>query len=160
MPGPPPKRSSQRRRRNETPGGIDSAAGAENVEIPEPGRGWHRIARAWYLALADSGQARYYEPSDWSTAFLIAELMSRELKPQAVGAVVLTRPDGTEVAKVVRAAVPVRAASLSSWLRAMTALMVTEGDRRRLRLELERPEEPRDPDVADMDTYRNRLTSG
>jgi hypothetical protein len=35
---------------------------------------------------------------------------------------------------------PPKAASVAAWLKGMTALLVTEGDRRRAQLELQRPE--------------------
>ena len=36
----------------------------------------------WFRALKQSGQARFYEPSDWQTARLLAEVMSQELNTQ------------------------------------------------------------------------------
>lgn len=112
------------------------------------------MARLWYESLAGSGQAAFYEPSDWATAYVIAESMSRDLKPQPIG----VHP---ETGRPVRAAIPMRGASLSAYLRAMTALMVTEGDRRRARLELEReqPSAEEAPDVSWIDDARARLAA-
>lgn len=154
MPGPPPKRKAQRRRRNEPAGGeAATAAGAPAVVVPRPNSKWHPVAKLWFTSLATSGQAKFYEPSDWATATLVAEAISRDLKPQFVA----VTDDGT----VVKEALPIKGASLSAYLKAMTALMVCEGDRRRLRLELERPgpnpAEREDPKVARMSDHVRRF---
>lgn len=152
-PGPVPKRSDQVRRRNAPEVPIDTAPAATDVEIPEPDKSWHPIALRWYLSLADSGQSHWYEPSDWALAYLIAESMSRDLKPQVVGVSI----DG----KAVKATIPLRGASMSSYLKAMTSLLVTEGDRRRLRIELSKPQVDDDEAaaVADLDEYRSRFAN-
>lgn len=118
------------------------------VEIPVADEDWHPVAVQWYESLPYSGQALFYEPSDWSTAYLIAESISRDLQPQVVGI--------TDSGQVVKETIPMKGASLSAYLKAMTALMVTEGDRRRSRLEIERANAKndakaaakRDPDVV------------
>lgn len=152
-PGPVPNRSDQRRRRNAPEVPIDTAPAAEDVEAPEPDMSWHPIALRWYQSLADSGQSHWYEPSDWALAYLIAESMSRDLKPQVVGVSI----DG----KAVKATIPLRGTSMSSYLKAMTALLVTEGDRRRLRIELSKPQVDDDEAaaVADLDEYRTRFAN-
>lgn len=152
MPGPPPKRSDQRRRTNKPAVPVDKAEGAGPFEPPAADEGWHPVAVQWFSSLAGSGQARFYEPSDWATAFVIAESMSREFKPQVVGVDLEGKP--------IFAKVPPKGASLAAWLKGMTALMVTEGDRRRLRLELERPKpagEEANGDVAWIDDARDRI---
>jgi len=107
---------------------------------------------AWYESLSKSGQSEGYEASDWSTAWVAAESMSRELQPQPL-----------VVAGVVEmVSLPPKAATFAAWLKACTALMATEGDRRRMRLELERsggkPEEA--PGVSKLDDFRSRFGSG
>lgn len=153
MPGPPPKRTDQRRRANRPVTPVEIAEGASVVKPPPTNGKWHPVAKRWFQSLRDSGQAKFYEPSDWATAYLIAEAMSRELQPQPVGT--------TEDGKVVMASLPPKGASLSAWLRAMTSLMVTEGDRRRLRLELQRPDDGDEEatSVSELDEYRRRLSS-
>ena len=91
---------------------------------------WHDIAKWWYESLARSGQSIYYQPSDWATAYLLAESMSRDLKPQFVGL--------DEEGEPKFAVIPLKGASLAAYLKGFTVLMVTEGDRRRMNLELER----------------------
>ena len=157
MPGPPPKRSSQRRRVNKPEVPVDSAAGAAKVTAPAPSEEWHSVARSWFESLAASGQSKFYEPSDWATAYLLAESMSRELSPQPI---TVGRGDDAHVEMV---ALPPKGASLAAWLKAMTALMVTEGDRRRLRLELVRQQPAESEgaaDVSELEAARRRLRGG
>jgi hypothetical protein len=143
--GPVGKRDDERRRRNkpETPTTtVDlSAQLLEPVEIPAAGeigadedREWHPIARLWYESLAKSGQAVFYEPSDWAAAYVLAETLSRELHPHFVSYIDVETGErmGSWVTE------PIKGASLTAILKGMTALMVTEGDRRRLSIELER----------------------
>lgn len=146
--GPIPKRSDQRRRRNQPEVPIDSAPAAPRAEPPAADDEWHPMARAWFESLAASGQSVFYEPSDWATAVLVAESMSRDLSEQVVGV--------TEKGDILKAKIPLKGASLAAYLKAMTVLLVTEGDRRRARLELERQRdaEQSDPAVALLDEYR------
>lgn len=109
------------------------------------------MARAWYESLAGSGQSVWYEPSDWATAVLVAESISRDLKPQVVG----VHP---ETGEPVWATIPLRGTSLAAYLKAFTALVVTEGDRRRARLELQRGQVEPDSSVPSLDDYRGRFT--
>ncbi|MFJ4925277.1 hypothetical protein [Streptomyces sp. NPDC088736] len=137
--GPIPKRSEERRRRNKDDGPelIQAPAGQPEdlPDLPEPSPLWHPIATDWYLSLRDSGQAAFYEPSDWAVARYVAELMSRGLSEDRP-------PNGQYVA------------ALNS---AMSSLLTTEGDRRRARMELERkkPSGPKLASVSPLDSYRD-----
>lgn len=136
--GPIPKRSEARRRRNKpdvevTKVDVATLANAE-IEIPLADEDWNPITRHWYESLAKSGQAVMLEPSDWATAYVLAEALNRELEPQPVvipGAV--GEPGTVEMHKL-----PIKGAALSSLLKGFASLLVTEGDRRRLSIELER----------------------
>lgn len=142
IPGPVPKKDAERRRRNKTPGskGGTSSIPAEvvnvddllagEVEIPEMSEDWHPIAKQIYEAQAASGQVIWMEPSDWAMLYLMCESISRDLNPQVVGI--------TETGEVVKDYIPLKGASLSSYLKGFEALMAAEGGRRRLRIELER----------------------
>jgi hypothetical protein len=127
--GPIPKRSEERRRRNKDDGPelIQAPAGQPKglPDLPEPSPLWDPIATDWYLSLRQSGQAAFYEPSDWAVARYAAELMSRVLDCSERG------PNGQLVA------------ALNS---VMSSLLTTEGDRRRARMELER--KPADKQVS------------
>lgn len=155
MPGPPPKRSDQRRRRNVPAAGVpDQADGADVVEVPSADDSWNPVARAWYESLARSGQSVFYEPSDWATAFAVAESMSREFEPQPI--VVGTGKD----AQVEMHRVAPKAASVAAWLKASSQLMATEADRRRMALELQRSTPDGDEeggDVTHLDDVRSRI---
>lgn len=136
MRGPVPKRSDVRRRSNDT--GVEQApAGREPAEQPRLRPGLHPLAVRWYESLAASGQSRYYEPSDWMHAQILAEAIAEY------------------------ATNPGKAAMLNAILSGSTALLVTEGDRRRLRLELTRT--GTDPDeeaaVLELADYQQRLGS-
>ena len=138
--GPVPKRSNQRRRRNKPDAPITSAPGAPEVGQPEPDELWHPAAVRWYQSLASSGQARFYEPSDWAQAWVWAELLSRALNQG-------DRPS---------------AQLIMAWSAGATELLTTEGARRRMRLELERAgqvDEDEDAAVAALDDYRARFSS-
>jgi hypothetical protein len=124
-----PKRSTERRRTNKVPG-LEQVAVAGPVKVPPAVRGWHPLARDWYKSLALSGQARYYEPSDWQTARLLADQMSRLLNAEDPNA-----------------------SMLNAIIQASRDLLTTEGQRRRLRLELTREVATSDPaaDAASAD---------
>lgn len=139
MPGPVPKRSDQRRRRNKPAGGeITRARSAGAQGAPEADPEWHPIAREWFESLGASGQAQFYEPSDWATARVWAELLSRQLESG--------RPSAQMIA---------------SWSGGATELLTTEGARRRARMELDKggAEEPDAAKVTRMAAYRKAASS-
>lgn len=104
-------------------------------DLPAPDPDWDDIATGWYLSLRESGQAVFYQPSDWAVARYAAELMSRVLDCSERG------PNGQLVA------------ALNS---VMSSLLTTEGDRRRARMELERKAPDRKlAAVTPMDAYRD-----
>src|SRR3954468_17252616 len=116
--GPVPERSEARRRRNKTDD-VDlvkaPSSPTDLPELPEPDALWHPIATDWYLSLRESGQAAFYQPSDWAMARYAAELMSRGLLEERP-------PNGQYVA------------ALNS---VMSSLLTTAGDGRRVRIELQ-----------------------
>lgn len=153
MPGPVPKRSSQRRRVNKPEVEIASAPAPAKPKPLAASREWHPIARDWFRSLAKSGQAVFYEASDWATAYYLAEAMSRELKPKVVGTF-----EGTPVIETA----PITGAALAAHAKLMAVLLVTEGDRRRLRIELERAksvDEDEEAAVSALDDYRARFAN-
>lgn len=136
-PGPIPKRSDQRRRNDDPSLPITKADAGARVECPPAEERWHPLARKWYEALAESGQAQFYEPSDWAHAALVTEGMSRMLYADRLSAQMFTAIDSASV-----------------------RLMVTEGDRRRARVELQRSvirDEDEDAGVASMAEWREKL---
>ncbi|MCW2898476.1 MAG: hypothetical protein JWO67_741 [Streptosporangiaceae bacterium] len=132
--GPVPTRSDQRRRQNKNPEGIATAkAPGVRAEQPPADASWHEMARDWYESLALSGQARWYQPSDWQTARVWAEVLSRQLAGGRVSAQMI-----------------------AAWSGAATELLTTEGARRRARVELEVPDvdEDEEASVTALDRYR------
>ena len=102
------------------------------VEVPAPDPAWHEVAQDWYLSLAESGQARFMEPSDWAGARYVAHAMSKSLAGKF------------------------SAVLFSGVWSAMNDLLTTEGSRRRVKLEVERRQPGAgDADVANLDDYRS-----
>ncbi len=133
--GPPPKKEAERRRRNKDviPTeiiNIDELIAGE-VEIPEPDPDWHPIALMMFDAAKRSGQVIFMEPTDWASLYMMCESMSRDLKPQVIGI-------QEETGKPIMATIPLKGSSLNAYKAVMASLMFLEGDRRKLRLELER----------------------
>lgn len=141
-PGPVPKKDAERRRRNKTPdnGGMSAipaevvnldVAIAGEVEVPVMDKDWHPIAKQMWESQIKSGQVLWMEPSDWAILYTLCESLSRDLKPQVIGI-------SEETGKPIMATIPLKGASLNAYLKAFASLLMTEGDRRRLRIELER----------------------
>lgn len=139
--GPIPKRSDERIRRNKTEVEIDQVQPiVETVEAPELGiSNPHRLVVDLYESLKDSAQSRYYEPSDWQFARLTCHFLNQQVKSG--------KPSGQ---------------MLATLMTSLSNLMTTEGDRRRLRMEIERNNEPSEGgkvlEVADM--FRQRFAGG
>lgn len=129
---------------------------AQVVEIPVAPNSWHNVAKLWYDSLSQSAQAVYYEPSDWAQAYLVAESISRDLKPQVVGV-------SEETGEAIFAKIPLKGSSLSAYLKSMTNLLVTEVDRRRAGVEIKRasqdgPSTGLPEGVASLDEHRKNIT--
>lgn len=136
--GPIPKREKQRRRRNKESKAETVPFDGAPVEAPPADEKWHKVARDLYLSLAESGQAQFYEPSDWRQAVWLSHETSRFLKAKK------------------------RSAMMFNYLwTAWADLLATEGARRRAKLEIERTPPPSEEDeeaatIARLDEYRDR----
>ena len=118
--GPIPKRAVQRRRRNVTE--TETVVVTESAKLFGPPLGnpsAHPLAANWYGGLRKSGQAEFYQASDWATAQVWAELLSVALGQERPSAVMI-----------------------AAWSSEAANLLTTEGSRRRLRMELERSKGP------------------
>lgn len=126
--GPAPKRSDQVRRRN---------AGQDDIPVTEvprvtPGRvkapplpfTTHPLAMEWYYSLERSAQSLYFEESDWRAAQVAAH----------------------EIGRMLNAGKPSGQLFTAIWS-AMGDLLTTEGQRRRLRFEIDRAEAEEDDEV-------------
>ncbi|WP_405159848.1 hypothetical protein OG203_25730 [Nocardia sp. NBC_01499] len=127
-----PKRSDQRRRRNKTE--ITKGAAGMSADVPQADEQWHPIARRIWDALTRSGQSVYYEASDWAFAYSLMDDLS-----------------------AYKANSKRSAQMLQTIYSAFERLLITEGDRRRARLELERDNsdhEEASAQIAIMERYR------
>lgn len=138
--GPVPNRSDQRVRRNLPDVPINKVEVIGSVAVPELGiRNPHPLVTDLYESLKDSAQSKYYEPSDWQIARLVMYLLED----------MLTNTGGKAISSL----------KISAIHQMMTTLLMTEGDRRRVRMEVERnPEGGTVLDVADL--FRQRLAQG
>jgi hypothetical protein len=96
------------------------------VEIPEADPYWHPIAHMLWEGLQVSGQADWYQQSDWAFAYSLMDDLTFYKNP-------FTTKDGTEYHKR-------SGQMLQTIYSAMERLLVTEGDRRRARIELSAPD--------------------
>jgi hypothetical protein len=133
--GPAPKRSEERVRRNEPEVVTQKINVAELIQreitIPAPEPTWHPIARMIYDSLAESAQCVYYEPTDWAICYLMTDQLSQHLRPQVIAY-------DQENSKIVRAIRPMKGTDLAAFTKLWTNLLMTEVDRRRGGIEVER----------------------
>jgi len=134
--GPIPKRTEERRRRNKEGGEVDKVISKMPEKfVPRPAaKNWHTLSKEWYESLIVSGQSDFYEPSDWAQARILAEMLDRLLRGQMNGQ------------------------ALAAWLSGAADLMTTEGQRRRLRMEIQKRgiDEER-PAAKILKLYRDRV---
>jgi hypothetical protein len=87
------------------------------VSVPHADPEWHPIARRLWDSLKSSGQADFYQNSDWAYAYSICDDLSLYK---------LSSRRSSQMAQVIYTA--------------MSNLLVTEADRRRVRIELHEPD--------------------
>lgn len=119
------------------------------VEIPELGDvsydgETHPLITEMYESIKKSAAVKYYEPTDWQFARLALYTLNQEL--------IASRQYGK----------PVGAMKLTAINQMLSALLLTEGDRRRARLEIERaPADSGTGKVLDVtDMLKQRLAAG
>lgn len=128
--GPIPQREEELARPRKRKGGdvVKVTKGRlRPVTIPEPDEDWHPIALRLWRALETSGQADYYQDSDWAYAYSLCEDISWYKRGVKRSGQMLVALYG-----------------------AMERLLITEGDRRRHRLELEASEGGDEDPVGDV----------
>lgn len=137
--GPIPNRSDQKVRRNVEDVPITTIDITGPVPVPDLGiKNPHPLVEELYESLRSSGQARFYEPSDWAYAKLTMHFINKLVRQQKPSAMML-----------------------SSVLSMMTPLLMTEGERRRVRIEVERNKNGETPDakvISIADRFRDALT--
>lgn len=128
---PVPKRDAQRRRTRDLAQNVVVEA---LVEQPEPPKEWGPMATEWYRSLAQSGQSVFYEPSDWRTAIVAGWMLDEWMTTR-------------------------KAATITEFRYMCAQLLATEGDRRKGRLEVKRPQhgEPSPKGDQVVAEYRAKL---
>lgn len=139
--GPPPKRGDQRRRRNKpevevssAPSGASTVHGSERHADPQ----WHDIAKRYWDAFTRSGQTEFWEPSDWAQLYDAMDDLSQYKRRENRSAVMRSAIDAQ-----------------------LARLLTTEGDRRRMRIELARADAgdaDEDASVTAIAEARGRFT--
>lgn len=139
MPGPVPNRSDDlSRERDANRGGrppVTKGVLLPVTEIPEPDPFWHPIATRLYESAKTSGQSAFFQDSDWALWHSICDDLSH------------AKSMGKRSGQL-----------LQTIYSTMTDLLVSEGARRRVRIELSEPEEDEeDASVTALEDYRQSL---
>lgn len=120
MPGPVPYRTEELSRERDAKRGDRptlTKGTMRPVQIPAPDDEWHPTAKRLYQSLRESGQSDFFQNSDWAFAWSLCEDVS-VMKNQQIYSGKL------------------HAESLKGIYNALSNLMFTEADRRRMRIEL------------------------
>lgn len=124
--GPVPKRSEERIRRNKPDVEITKVEAEGEVVQPELGfPDPHPIIQDFWVSMSESGQSKYYEPSDWQFARFVLHFADQLLKSSRPSAQLFQGVNS-----------------------ALGDLLVSEGARRRVRMEVER--QKASADVVDL----------
>jgi hypothetical protein len=136
MPGPVPNRSDQRVRRNIPEIPIDKITVIGPVKVPDlKVANPHPLVIDLFESMKTSGQSKYYEDSDWAHAQVTFHFLNDLLRSSRPSAMLLS--------------------TVSSM---MTALLLTEGDRRKVRIEVERNQSQGDAQVISVaDHFKKQL---
>ncbi|ARQ94658.1 hypothetical protein MHAS_01169 [Mycolicibacterium hassiacum DSM 44199] len=144
--GPIGKRDEERVRRNINENPTETIQVIGPVEIPDLGDvshlgETHPLIEEMYESIKKSAAVKYYEPTDWQFARLALYTLNQEL--------IAAQHQGK----------PIGAMKLTAINQMLSALLLTEGDRRRVRLEIERaPADPTGGKVVDVtDVLKQRL---
>lgn len=151
MPGPVPNREADLARPRSHKGQhvVPVTKGVSRpVRVPRADPQWHPIAKMLWDSMKKSGQADFYQQSDWAFAYSLCDDLSYYKNP----GVSYNRKTGEEYVK------PRSGQMLQTIYAAMGSLLITEGDRRRVRIELHEPEPDKKPaSVVAIAGYRDEL---
>lgn len=139
--GPIRKRDDERIRRNKDDVETETVTAIGTVPVPDLGMHslgcavLHPVAKMLYESLKNSAQSRFYEESDWAFARLTTYILNDMLNDGNISAMKLTALN-----------------------QMFSNLLLTEGDRRRVRLEIERTGDQKTASVTSIsDIYKERL---
>lgn len=134
-----PERSDQRRRRNKTEIEITSAdSSGYTADWGSPDPEWHPLMAEAYLAIQASPQSVYCTQADIAQARITCHVWSIQL----------ARKEGPT------------SQAMGSLFGALDSLLMTEGARRRLRIEVAKLEKTEEAEVFDIEARRRNLASG
>lgn len=137
MAGPVPKRADSRTRRNkpENEGGVALTKGTmrDVTKVPAARTEWDPKVKAWYQSIAKSGQSDFFQLSDYEQARILGDVLNDYyIRPSAM--------------------------LMQAFLSGCTSLGMMEGDRRRMRIELEQVKETTKPaSVTAIEEYKKKL---
>lgn len=168
--GPMHQRGLKRRKSRQD--AIDAATTQGTVEADfespfEPDDNWHPEALALYEAAEKSGQAEWYAESDWMKLYMLCDQLSQNLQPQFVGFAKQSRVvevNGEE--RLVQEDVPIagvrpmNGATINALQSLMSSLGISEGDRRRMGIELQREKQGGETDVEKQAREAAQLVEG
>lgn len=146
--GPIGKRDEERVRRNVPENPTETIQVIGPVDIPELGDmsydgETHPLIEEMYESMKKSAAVKFFEPTDWQFARLALYTLNQEL--------IAAKQWGK----------PIGAMKLTAINQMLSALLLTEGDRRRARLEIERVGNAQGGEVVDVTTMlRQRLAAG
>jgi len=146
-----PKRSDQRIRRNQEDIPVDKVAAIGTVPIPDLAiDNPHPLVVDLYESMKVSAQKKYFEPTDWQVARLTMLALNQELTAVYTSGKNEGKPR------------PLSAVKLQVIIQLMAQLLLTEGERRRARIEIERASEGGNEgkvlNVADL--FKQKLAEG
>ncbi|WJN63101.1 terminase small subunit [Streptomyces phage phiScoe44] len=124
MPGPIPNREADLARPRERKGSdVQPVTRGEMLptKVPNADREWHPIARRLWDSVKASGQTAFYQQSDYAVLYSLCDDLSHFKK---------SGKRSSQMAQTIYSA--------------LGNLLVTEGDRRRARIELHEPEDEGD----------------
>lgn len=137
----PIKRDSDKRTKSQPASGAPRHGEMREVRVPGAPSEWHPRAKGWYRSLKTSGQADYFQNSDWQQALICGDLITFiwNGKFKERGTAMLLNELGTMLGQ----------------------LGTSEGARRQvMRVELEMPVPDEIPEEeTHMDFYANSLTN-
>lgn len=142
--GPVPNRTGNHSRERDAKrrGTVDQGMACV-PNVPEINPDWCNVCQMFWNAALNSGQAHYYQETDWVYLYSLLEDLDAA-KSTYTGENAGRRPPAQLLATIYTA---------------MSNLLLTEGDRRRLKLELNfESEQEEDAAVVAIDMYKKKLS--
>lgn len=167
--GPIPNRDNDLARARSRKGGEAQQPATRGrllpVTIPDPDPDWSPVTMMAYRSLLSSGMSDFYQDSDWTYAWIVLSELDAYRSP-----VPLRRKDpetgkyedviDAETGEVV-AYRKLSGQTFQAIMSALVSLGMTEGDRRRMRIELqEEKDSEASAELIAIDGYRQALEEG